>query len=64
MCNSPVYAVMLEWKNEGPLVMESKPLTYDEASAKLSAAIEQPKVIRGAVVELKYEHGNAAVLTR
>ena len=57
-----IYGIILEWKNEAPLLMESMPLTLEEAHKRLDSALKNPNVIRGAVFKAEYATGNKALL--
>ena len=56
------YCVIVEWKNESALVMESKPLDFDRATEKMRDFLVRPDVIRACVARLTPEHGNDSLL--
>lgn len=47
------YGLIVEWKSEGPLIIEGKPMTYHKAREKAQKFEDNPKVIRVAVFEIK-----------
>jgi hypothetical protein len=59
-----VYGVVVEWHNQGPILMEAEgPRTsYDAASDHMSRLIGAPRVTRVAVVRLEYVGGNELLL--
>lgn len=59
-----VYGVIVEWKQEQPLIMESRLLNYEEASEKMVAFCARPEVIRVAIFKASYETGNETILPK
>lgn len=47
------YGLIVEWKSEGPLIMEGKPMTYEHAFEKARKLQDTPHVIRIAVFKMQ-----------
>lgn len=47
------YGIVVEWKSEGPLIMEGKPMTYHKAKEKARELENSTNVIRVAVFQMK-----------
>jgi hypothetical protein len=62
MTDNTKYAVVVEWKNEDAIVLETAPLSLDDAHERLKVHIDNHRVIRACIVELKYYTGNGSVL--
>jgi hypothetical protein len=56
------YALIAEWKDEGPLVLEGEPLTHEQAIERMRVLRLDLRVIRVAVGSLAYDSGNPALL--
>lgn len=59
-----IYGIMLEWKSEGPRIMETSPLTLEEALKIKRVAVQRPEVIRAAVFKAVHESGNETLLPK
>jgi hypothetical protein len=57
-----IYGVMAEWKDEGPLVMESYLLTYDKAYERMQSLLKEQRIIRVAMFEAVYAYGNKTLI--
>lgn len=59
-----VFGVVVEWSNQGPILMESEgPFTsYDAAMKRCQRLSERRGVLRVAVVRLTLENGNELLL--
>jgi hypothetical protein len=57
-----MYGIIFEHKAEGPLIMETYPLTYEKASELLKSLSRDPHIIRVAIFSLKYETGNKTLI--
>lgn len=62
MTDQKLYGVIVEWKEEGPLVMEGHLATYDKAHARMRDIAKQPSVIRVAMFKAVYETGNNTLI--
>ncbi len=64
MSDAEAYALLVEWKNEGPIVMESigSSTSLARVSERASDLQSHPRVIRTAIVRLKYFQGNELML--
>lgn len=60
--DAKMFGVIVEFKDEGPLIMEGKLSTYDEDSARLTKFTEQNRVIRGAVFLAQFASGNESLI--
>ena len=56
------YGVIMEWKDERSLIMESIPMTYEEALKRMKDAIGCPRVIRAAVFQMLPISGNTSII--
>ena len=59
---SKKYGLIIEYKHEGPLIWESKPLTSAEASEKMRDLMKSSHIIRIAVFEMVYQNGNETLI--
>jgi hypothetical protein len=59
-----LYAVVAEWKNQGPILMETEGLwsSLHEARKRAGEMNERSGVLRTCVVRLAYDSGNALLL--
>ena len=59
-----LYAVVAEWSNQGPILMETEGFgsSYDAAQDRARGLRGQSGFLRAAVVRLVYSTGNALVL--
>jgi hypothetical protein len=57
-----LYGIICEWKNEGPLIMEGKPMTYEETYKRMEMALKESRIIRAAIFSMDYESGNETLL--
>lgn len=65
MRNDPkIYGVIVEWKVEQPLIMESRPLTYEEACTRMQELARQANVIRVGVFKIIYVIGNENIIEK
>jgi hypothetical protein len=62
MNDDKIYGVIAEWKEEGPLIMEGHPATYDQAHARMRELAARPNVIRVAMFKAIFETGNNALI--
>jgi hypothetical protein len=60
----PIYGVIAEWKNEAPIVMENKPMTYTEAYDRMSKLCESNRIIRVAIFSFHYTAGNETLIAK
>jgi len=47
------YGLIVEWKSEGPLIMEGNPMTYSQAHEKAREIQNGPYVIRVAIFKMQ-----------
>lgn len=59
---SEKYGVIFEQKFEQPLIMEGKPMAYEEAVIRMQEVSKSSHVIRVAVFKLEYETGNETLI--
>lgn len=59
-----VYGVIVEWKEEGPIVMEGKLSDYQSASDRMKKCAGDPRVIRVAIFRAIYEIGNETLIPK
>lgn len=65
MSNDPkIYGVIVEWKQEGPLIMEGKPMTCAEADFRMRELASMPTVIRTATFKIAYHFGNETLIDK
>jgi hypothetical protein len=57
-----VYGVIVESKDEGPMIMEGFLATYDQAHARMRSIAARPNVIRVAMFKAVYSTGNNALI--
>lgn len=57
-----VYGLIIEYKNEGPLIMEGKPMDYEVVYERMRVAMQASNVIRVAIFKAVYETGNERIL--
>lgn len=60
--NNKTYGIIVEWKNEGPLIMEGKPMNYVNAHDRLDSLVCDPRVIRVAIFHTHYVTGNETLI--
>lgn len=60
--NDKIYGVIVEWKNEEPLIMEGNPMNYEQASKRMTQFLESHRVIRVAMFEMVYSIGNKSLI--
>lgn len=61
--NEPrLYGLIIEWKQEGPLIMEARPMTLAQAHEKMREICNAPQVIRAAMFSMAYETGNETLI--
>ena len=58
------YGLICEHKMEGPLIWESQPMTYFEASARARKVQDNPNIIRVAVFAMQYATGNETLIPK
>ncbi len=56
------YGLIVETKDEGPLIWESKPMTSHQAYEKMKIAKDWQNTIRVAVFEMAYMYGNETLI--
>ena len=56
------YAVLVEFKDEGPILMETTDTSIAAADATLKRMIANNRCIRAAIVSLEYVCGNKTLL--
>ncbi len=61
---SKIYGIIVEWKTEGPLIMECTPMTYEDASKRMSSFRPQADVIRVAMFRMIYQIGNETLIPK
>lgn len=61
---SGVYGIIVEWKTEGPLIFEGKPMTEEQAYDRLKFFESDSKVIRAAIFTLTYASGNETLISK
>lgn len=63
--DSGVYAVIAEFKNDGPLIMETAgaACSRDGAMERMEAMLSRQNCIRAAVVRIEYAFGNELILS-
>lgn len=59
-----IYGVIAEFKAEGPLIMESYPMNYDDACKRMKALSADPNVIRVAVFKAAWVIGNQTLIPK
>lgn len=59
-----IYGVIIESKQEQPLVMEGKLMTYEEASERMDFFMADKNIIRVAMFKAVYETGNETLLPK
>lgn len=64
MDDEKAYGVIVEWKDEGPLVMESQLMTYDEAYNRKATFVDDKRVIRVAMFKAIHISGNETLLPK
>lgn len=47
------YGLIVEWKSEGPLIMEGKPMAHNEARQMAQRFEDNPRVIRVAIFKMQ-----------
>lgn len=52
------YGLIIETKDEGPLIWEGKPMTSSQGANKMREFKKWPNVIRVAVFEMTYMYGH------
>lgn len=57
-----IYGLIIESKDEGPLIMESKPMTHEKAVAKMREFLSRSDVIRVAVFRMEPTCGNETLI--
>lgn len=60
--NEKAYGVIVEWKTEGPIIMEGEPATFDEASARMKQLENNYRVIRVAIFRAEFADGHKGML--
>lgn len=58
------YGIILEWKDEQPLVMEGAPMTYEQAYNRMKQAVGDSRVIRAAMFRMTCVSGNETLLPK
>jgi hypothetical protein len=56
------YGLIIETKDEGPLIWEGKPMDIDAANTKMKYVKSWSNVIRVAVFEMAYMYGNETLI--
>lgn len=56
------YGLIIEWKDEGPLIMESKLMTFAEASNAMKSQIGFHRVIRICIFRAECRRGHEGLL--
>lgn len=59
-----VFAVVAEWKNQGPILMETEgpKSSRDKAYEQMGQVLSRPHCLRAAVVRIVYEAGNELLI--
>lgn len=59
-----VFAVVAEWKNQGPTLMEAEGAgtSYEKAREQMDKILGRQNALRACVVRLEYRFGNALLL--
>lgn len=58
------YGVIFEHKTEQPIIFESKPMTMDEARERMTNLLNDSRIIRVAIFEMKYVVGNESLIPK
>ncbi len=59
-----IFGVIMEYKLEGPLIMEGKPMTESDARNRMMHLNAQPNVIRVAMFSMKLSDGNETLIEK
>jgi hypothetical protein len=61
---SKIFGVIAEWKKEGALILEGKPMNYCDAYQRMEDLSKCPDVIRVAMFTAVYSRGNETFFER
>lgn len=64
MPDEKIYGIIVEWKDEGPLIMEGYLASYDDAFKRMKTCSSDNRVIRVAMFKAVYESGNQLLLPK
>lgn len=64
MFDEKIYGLIVEYKTEGPIIMELKPMTSDEAYNRMAKFEADSRVIRVAVFKMVHHTGHEALIPK
>ncbi len=56
------YGIIVEFKNQGPILMESEKMDYSAVVNQMDSLLCSSRVIRVCMVSLSYESGNESLI--
>lgn len=62
--DSKIFGIIVEWKEEGPLIMEGKPMSEEDARGRMREIARQANVIRVAVFSMDHADGNETLIEK
>jgi hypothetical protein len=62
MSEEKIYGVIVEWKEEGPIVKESELITREKIRERSQALAMRPDVIRVAIFRAIFVDGNKSLI--
>lgn len=60
--DAKIFGIIVEWKNQAPLIMEGEPMDYEQASSRMKHFVNDPKVVRVAIFRAIFADGNKTIL--
>ncbi len=64
MDDEKIYGIIVEWKDECPLIMEGYLASHDDAYRRMKDCMADTRVIRVAMFKAVYEAGNKTLLPK